>query len=221
MSGSFGPTLAGFQSFITDVMGINPLNLPTDSPVITYAFNVGLGIVNPALWAAGIPNSNPPTTIYALAVYNLAADNLVNFAQDQPQRTYFRDLRADLHITRDHGGYVEEYKAKYARIRDNHERVIIDGICNSACTLVFGIVPMNKICVTPRASVGFHLAYYDKAFTFGIKVTSTEGTSDLMSYYPDTVKDWIRRNGGLTTEMKKIKNGGELWKIVDPCPDEW
>ena len=89
--------------------------------------------------------------------------------------------RADLHITRDHGGYVEEYKAKYKRIRDRKERVIIDGICNSACTLVFGIVPMNKICVTPRASLGFHQAYYDKAFTFGIKVTSAEGTSDLMS----------------------------------------
>ena len=129
--------------------------------------------------------------------------------------------RADLHITRDHGGYVEEYKTKYARIRDRKERVIIDGICNSACTLVFGIVPMNKICVTPRASLGFHQAYYDKAFTFGIKVTSSNGTSDLMSYYPVTVKDWIRRNGGLTTEMKKIKNGEELWKIVDPCPEEW
>ena len=129
--------------------------------------------------------------------------------------------RADLHITRDHGGYVEEYKARYARIRDHKERVIIDGICNSACTLVFGIVPLNKICVTPRASLGFHQAYYDKTFTFGIKVTSSEGTSDLMSYYPDTVKDWIRRNGGLTTEMKKIKNGEDLWKIVDPCPEEW
>jgi hypothetical protein len=129
--------------------------------------------------------------------------------------------RAELHITRDHGGYVEEYKAKYARIRDRRERVIIDGICNSACTLVFGIVPLNKICVTPRASLGFHQAYYDKAFTFGIKVTSAEGTSDLMSYYPEPVKDWIRRNGGLTTDMKKIKNGEELWKIVDPCPEEF
>jgi len=69
--------------------------------------------------------------------------------------------------------------------------------------------------------LGFHQAYYDKAFTFGIKVTSSDGTNDLMSYYPDTVKDWIRRNGGLTTEMKKIKNGNELWKIVDPCPEEW
>jgi hypothetical protein len=129
--------------------------------------------------------------------------------------------RAQLHITRDHGGYVEEYKAKYKRVRATGERVIIDGICNSACTLVLGIVPLNKICVTPKASLGFHQAYYDKAFTFGIKVTSSEGTSDLMSYYPDTVKDWIRRNGGLTTDMKKIKNGVDLWKIIDPCPEEW
>jgi hypothetical protein len=129
--------------------------------------------------------------------------------------------RAELHITRDHGGYVEEYKTRYKRIRETGQRVIIDGICNSACTLVLGIVPMNKICVTPRASLGFHQAYYDKAFTFGIKVTSLEGTSDLMSYYPDSVKDWIRRNGGLTTEMKKIKNGADLWRIVDPCPEDW
>jgi hypothetical protein len=129
--------------------------------------------------------------------------------------------RADLHITRDHGGYVEEYKVKYRGVRDRQERVIIDGICNSACTLVLGIVPMNRICVTPRASLGFHQAYYDKAFTFGIKVTSSEGTSDLISYYPQAVKDWIRRNGGLTAEMRKIKNGEELWKIVDPCPEEF
>ena len=128
--------------------------------------------------------------------------------------------RSDLRITRDHG-YVEEYKEKYARIRARGERVIIDGICNSACTMVFGIVPLNKICVTPRASLGFHLAYYDKSWTFGMKVNSREGTSDLMSYYPQTVKSWISRNGGLTNEMKKIKNGTDLWRIVDPCPEEF
>lgn len=128
---------------------------------------------------------------------------------------------ADLRITRDHGGYVEAYKTKYQQIRKRGERVIIDGICNSACTLVFGIVPPNKICVTPRASLGFHQAYYDKAYTFGIKVTSAEGTSDLMSYYPREVKDWISRNGGLTTEMKKIRNGMDLWKIANPCPEEF
>ena len=128
---------------------------------------------------------------------------------------------ADYRITRDFGGLVEQYKAKYTQIRDRGERVIIDGICNSACTLVLGIVPMNKICVTPKASLGFHAAYYDKAYTFGVKVTSYAGTNDLMTYYPSTVKEWIARKGGLTPEMKKLRNGPELWAVVDPCPDEF
>ena len=128
---------------------------------------------------------------------------------------------ADLRITRDFGGYVEEYKAKYAKIRDRKERVIVDGICNSACTLMLGIVPLNRICVTPRASLGFHAAYYDTAYTFGTKVTSYAGTADLMSYYPASVKDWIKRKGGLTPEMKRVKNGPDLWAMIDPCPDEF
>jgi len=128
---------------------------------------------------------------------------------------------ADYRITRDHGGVVDEYKARYASIRDRRERVIIDGICNSACTLVLGIVPLSRICVTPRASLGFHMAYYDKSTTFGVKVTSYAGTADLMSYYPETVKDWIGRHGGLTADMKKVRNGPELWAIIDPCPEEF
>jgi hypothetical protein len=52
-------------------------------------------------------------------------------------------------------------------IRDHGERVIIDAICNSGRTLVLGIVPLNRVCVTPWASLGFHMAYYDKATTFG------------------------------------------------------
>jgi hypothetical protein len=128
---------------------------------------------------------------------------------------------ADYRITRDHGGLVDEYKAKYARLRDSGERIIIDGICNSACTLVLGIVPLNRVCVTPRASLGFHQAYYDKRWTAGVKVASAEGTADLVSYYPSTVKQWIQRNGGLTLQMKHVRNGIDLWTIVDPCPEEF
>jgi hypothetical protein len=128
---------------------------------------------------------------------------------------------ADYRITRDHGGYVEQYKERYAKLRDSGERVIVDGICNSACTLFFGIVPLNRVCVTPRASLGFHQAYYDKRQTFGVKVISFAGTDDLVSYYPETVMEWIERNGGLTPEMKKVKNGPDLWAMVDPCPDEF
>jgi len=102
---------------------------------------------------------------------------------------------------------------------DRGERVIIDGICNSACTLVLGIVPLNRICATPRASLGFHQAYYDRRWTAGVKITSVSGTAELMSTYPPPVHDWINRHGGLTSTMKRVFNGRELWAIVDPCPD--
>jgi hypothetical protein len=128
---------------------------------------------------------------------------------------------ADLRVTRDFGGFVEEYKAKYSKVRDRKERVIIDGICNSACTLVLGIVPLNRICATPRASLGFHQAYYDKRWTAGLRVTSVAGTDELMSYYPRPVKTWITRHGGLTAQMKRVFNGADLWAIIDPCPDEY
>jgi hypothetical protein len=128
---------------------------------------------------------------------------------------------ADLRIRRDHGGLVDQYKAKYTQVRDRRERVIIDGICNSACTLVLGIVPLSRICVTPRASLGFHQAYFDKSWTAGVRVTSLGGTDELLSVYPQAVKDWIRRHGGLTAQMKKVVNGADLWAIVDPCPEDF
>ena len=104
---------------------------------------------------------------------------------------------ADLRITRDYGGYLEDYKAKYAKLRDKNERVVIDGICNSACTIVFGIVPLSRICVTPRAKLGFHLAYFDQRWTAGLKVTSVSGSAELMGFYPAALKDWLTLNGGL------------------------
>ncbi len=128
---------------------------------------------------------------------------------------------ADVRITRDFGGYVDQYKAKYARWREKRERIVIDGTCNSACTLLLGIVPLRQVCVTPRASLGFHEAYYDKRWTAGMRVTSVAGTAELMAVYPKSVKDWIARNGGLAPQMKHLRSGADLWKIVDPCPEDF
>jgi hypothetical protein len=128
---------------------------------------------------------------------------------------------AEYRITRDHGGLVEVYKTKYETLRARGERVVIDGLCNSACTLVLGIVPLNHICVTPRASLGVHEAYIDKRWTVGLRIASASGTADLMSYYPPPLKTWISRHGGLKPQMQRIKNGPDLWAIIDPCPDEF
>lgn len=128
---------------------------------------------------------------------------------------------AQYRITRDFGGEIEIYKKRYSSLRDKGERIVIDGTCNSACTLVLGIVPISSICVTPKANLGFHQAYYDKRWTAGVHVTSISGTAELMNIYPDPVREWIRRQGGLSQQMKRLKNGSDLWTIVNPCPEEF
>lgn len=66
-------------------MGISTSNLPDSSPVIPMALSVALAIVSPSLCVAGYLPGVPGTvqiSIYVLAVYNLAGDNLINYAPD-------------------------------------------------------------------------------------------------------------------------------------------
>jgi hypothetical protein len=100
-----GPTRWGFNTFIYDVMQIDPLYLPHHSPIIGYAYTVALGMTDTLLRGAGrMPGSE--WSIYALAVYNLGGSNIINFAQDQPGRTYFADKRKEFGITKFQMGVV-------------------------------------------------------------------------------------------------------------------
>lgn len=85
------PTLAGFLVFLRRVVGISPLDLPDDEPAIPLAFELAREQVNTQLAFAG-------RHVYALAVYNLGADRVINFAPDQEHRTYFVKLRETLGV---------------------------------------------------------------------------------------------------------------------------
>ena len=65
---------------------------------------------------------------------------------------------ADVRILSSSGDMVEDYLRTFAQIRQSGERVIIDGPCLSACTLVLSTIPKKRICVTSRALLGFHAA---------------------------------------------------------------
>lgn len=82
------PSLSDFTVFLETVVGIDPLYLPLSAPVIGYAYDIAKSIVNPLLACSPIPSN-----LYALAIYNLGADNVINYATDQPNRTFFQDLR--------------------------------------------------------------------------------------------------------------------------------
>lgn len=80
-----GPTLAGYLEFLRDVVGITVANLPDNSPFIEASYDIALQTVNTSLATLVLPKSSKALpTMYALAVYNLATDRLINFAPDQP-----------------------------------------------------------------------------------------------------------------------------------------
>ena len=71
---------------------------------------------------------------------------------------------AEVRITNDPGGEISAYLRKFQDMRASGERLVIDGPCLSACTLFTGLIPRDRVCVTPRAVLGFHAAsYYDDA----------------------------------------------------------
>src|SRR5690606_9319691 len=66
---------------------------------------------------------------------------------------------ATIRIADDRGGRIGTYLDRYQALSRSDETVAIDGLCASACTLVLGTVSHDRICVTPRARLGFHAAW--------------------------------------------------------------
>jgi hypothetical protein len=66
--------------------------------------------------------------------------------------------RAEVRILASPGGQVGPFIDIFEKVRNSGERVVIDGPCLSACTLVLSMVPSDRICVTRRAVLGFHAA---------------------------------------------------------------
>ncbi len=122
---------------------------------------------------------------------------------------------AEVRIGGDPGGEVSSYISKYEQIRDSGERVVIDGPCLSACTLVTGFVPRDRICVTQRAMLGFHAAsYYDDVSRS--LVPTRRGSRLVMSFYPPEIRRWINRHGGLTPRLMTLR-GRELTSLYNTC----
>jgi hypothetical protein len=114
----------------------------------------------------------------------------------------------------DPGGRIGSYLEAYAMLRSTGQFVVIDGACLSACTLVLGMIPSERVCVTPRARLGFHAAWTPDEN--GRPVRSPMGTRVLMDIYPPKVRNWIRRKGGLTHRMIFLQ-GRELAAMYRPC----
>ena len=121
---------------------------------------------------------------------------------------------AVVRIADDRGGRIGTYVDRYQGLRTSGEAVIIDGLCASACTIVLGAVPHDRICVTSHANLGFHAAWDFGAN--GRAVTNPEATQMLYSMYPSAVRRWIAQRGGLRPQMIFL-HGKQLMTMYRPC----
>jgi hypothetical protein len=122
---------------------------------------------------------------------------------------------ADIRILGSPGGEVGSFVKLFEQMRDTGERIIIDGPCYSACTLVLGTIPKERICVTRRAVLGFH----------GALLADREGNvyrapaslnAAVAEVYPEPVQDWIARHGGLSRKMITLR-GPALYHYYPRC----
>lgn len=122
---------------------------------------------------------------------------------------------AEVRIVGDPGGEVSAYLHKYQQIRASGQKIVIDGPCLSACTLLTGVIPRDRICITHRAMLGFHAAsYYDDASRS--LVPTRAGSRLVMSLYPAAIRNWINRHGGLTPHIIELR-GRDLASMYRTC----
>jgi hypothetical protein len=121
---------------------------------------------------------------------------------------------AEVRIFSSPGGQIGPFIDLFEVVGASGERVVIDGPCLSACTLVLAMVPRQRICVTRRAVLGFHAASsWDWR---GRRIVEAEASDAVLAAYPRPVQRWIQRRGGLSSRMLLLR-GRELATMYRRC----
>jgi len=122
--------------------------------------------------------------------------------------------RAEVRILASPGGEVGTYLELFSVLRRSGQRVVIDGPCFSACTLVLSTMPRSRICITPKAVLGFHSPRWIDGQ--GRQYAATAETRLVAATYPAPVRAWIERHGGLTSKPIFLR-GRELAAMFPRC----
>jgi hypothetical protein len=110
----------------------------------------------------------------------------------------------------DFGGSTLRYISKYIAWADEKADVRIEGECDSSCTLVLGLVPLEHICATANAELGFHSATRDGVYSDAM-------TKIMWELYPERV---IRLLTPLGLEVAQDHPNVvyiDAQKVVRPC----
>lgn len=107
-------------------------------------------------------------------------------------------------VSDNHGGSVAEYDRRWAKLGAEGVSVRIVGPCQSACTVLLGHIPRARICVTPQASFGFHLAHLPSA------------QATLWQAYQPDIRAWIKAHGGLRQDFMWMR-APDVYRYFRKC----
>ena len=109
------------------------------------------------------------------------------------------------------GGFISVHDRRWRDLAAKGGAVEITGLCQSACTIILGYIPKERLCIGKEAYFNFHLARY--ATNDNIDLSATQWMIDR---YPTEVQSWINARGGI----RKMPAHGywtltasELWKM--------
>lgn len=120
-----------------------------------------------------------------------------------------------LYIRDDRGGDVGLYRVKAQVARELDLKVVIDGVCASACTLLAGL-PASQVCATDRARLHFHRARLARPMKNGSAMLR-RANAEILDSYPPGIRRWIGQRGGLADRILKMPPA-EVARFLPPCP---
>jgi hypothetical protein len=129
-------------------------------------------------------------------------------------------------IADDPGGIIVDFVVKYSNMRDSGEKVVVDGECVSACTVLLGLLRPENVCATPHAVFGFHSASVrivekDKSIRYE---HAPEMSKLMFGIYPRQVRALLKSYGWNGESILDNAHPSIIWikgkqlrKIVRPC----
>jgi hypothetical protein len=115
-------------------------------------------------------------------------------------------------IKYDEGGEVSKYARRERAWEAEGRRIIVRGLCGSACTMY---LKSPYLCAEPTAQFAFHASHlqYGK---LGPKVSDPESNTYMLQWYPSRIQEFIASQGGLTSTPIFLE-GRWMQQLVPAC----
>jgi hypothetical protein len=93
----------------------------------------------------------------------------------------------------ENGGRIDWHWYRFKAMDYSGAQIEVHGRCRSACTLITGAIPKDRLCFAEGAFLGFHWAR-EGAWDGPL---SRESTQWLIDHYPADIRAWLDKQGGI------------------------